>query len=267
MTIFRFKVLLVILVFVFIFTPRTSSANPEVISNPEHVRYEGSGGLILPESINSATRKQVAECRGCSWKMTPACIPGADTYCDALIRSCPGLLDHVRTWFRPLGGDWIETGLMCLSSTEIPTVAEVDREVRSSFEQYVPDLTPQCWPQQRVITQIPLVCSSGQTAQVHRWRHDVAGSAVTVSALPKWVWNFNGTSLITNQPGGKYPDSSVAFTFERHGRAEIGVQSVWSGTFTVGDLGPFEIREDLRQHRGWSIDVGEARGRLIRPTA
>lgn len=240
-------------------------ATPDVIGNPEYVRYEGSGGLILPESIDAATRKQVADCRGCSWKMTPACIPGLDTYCDALIRSCPGLLDHVRTWFRPLGGDWVETGLMCLSSAGIPTVAGIDREVRSNFEQYVPILDPRCWPQQRVVTQIPLVCESGQSSQVHRWSHNVAGSTVSISAQPKWVWNFNGRSWITDQPGGKYPDQSVTFTFQRHGRAEIGVQSVWTGTFTVGNLGPFEIREDLRQYRGWTLDVGEARGRLIRP--
>lgn len=267
MGIFRFTLLLASFVLIISLPPTSLSATPDVIGNPEYVRYEGSGGLILPESIDATTRRQVADCRGCSWRMTPACIPGAETYCDALIRACPGLLDHVRTWFRPLGGDWVETGLMCLSSTGIPTVAGIDRAVQSNFEQYVPSLQPQCWPQQRVITQIPLVCTSGQAAQGHSWTHDVAGSTVSISARPKWVWNFNGRSLITDQPGGKYPDDSVTHTFRNHGPAEIGVQSIWSGTFTVGNLGPFEIREELRQYRGWTIDVGEGRGRLIGPNA
>lgn len=245
--------------------PNAAVAEPEVIGNQELVRYEGSGGLILPESIDSATRRLVSECRGCSWKMTPACIPGPGNYCDALIRSCPGLIDHVRTWFRPEGGDWVETGLICLTSYRITTVAEADQAVRSSFEQYVPELRPQCWPRRGIVAQIPVICSSGQSNNVHTWRHGLAGRDVVVSAQPRWLWDFSGTRVNSALPGGPYPDFSVSHTFETHGVADVRVESVWTGTFMVGDLGPFEVREDLRQHKAWRVDVGEARGRLVRP--
>ena len=258
---------LVVLALASVHTAQGVSANPEVVGNQEQVRYEGTGGLILPESVDHSTRRMVSECLGCSWKMTPACIPGPGNYCDAAIRACPSLIDHVRTWFRPVGGEWVETGLICLSTQHISTVTNIGREITSHFEQYVPELKPRCWPHQRVVTQIPIICESGQSSEVHNWNHHVAGYAIRVSSKPHWVWNFAGVRLVTDQPGDRYPDASVSHTFTRHGSASMSVQSVWSGTYSVGDLGPFEIREDLRQFKGWDIDVGEARSRLVRPSA
>lgn len=239
------------------------SANPEVIGNPQEIRYEGSGGLILPASVNNAERSRIARCRDCAWKMTPACVPGPNNYCDALIRSCPGLIDHVRTWFRPHGGEWVETGLICLTNYHITTVADVERHILGSFHQYVPPLKPRCWPGQGVVVHLPYICESGQKSEIHGWSHSIPGHELHVSATPHWRWNFDGFRYQTTSPGGPFPNLSVSHTFEHHGEKFASVVSRWHGSFVVGDLGPFPIEQQLEQTRSWNVTVGEARARLI----
>jgi hypothetical protein len=243
----------------------SSTANPQVIGNPNDIRYEGSGGLILPPSVSSEDRTRVANCRDCGWRMTPACVPGPNNYCDAVIRSCPGLIDHVRTWFRPTNGDWVETGLICLTTYRIATVADIDRSIFDSFHQYVPALEPKCWPAERAIVQLPYVCASGQQSHTQRWKHSVAGHEIEVSAAPYWTWNFHGSRIRTTHSGGPFPDLSVSHIFTSHGDKSLQVETLWEGSFTVAGLGPFPIEEDLRQSRSWKVPVGEVRARLTTP--
>jgi hypothetical protein len=259
-------ILLSIQVFNVLVLPVAASARPDVTANPEQVRFEGAGGLILPGSVDSQTRNTVARCRDCSWKMTPACIPGPDNYCDALIRACPGLIDHVRTWFRPSGGDWIETGLVCLASSQIATVSLADQLIAQEFTRYIPDLVPRCWPETGVVTNLPYLCTSGQRSGIHQWSHELAGFGVNISATPRWVWAFSHTPLITAASGGPYPDTSVSHVFTRSGIHEFPITAVWHGAFTVDGLGPFEIQSDLRQGVQWQVSVGEARSKLMNET-
>lgn len=241
---------------------KPASANPHVVGNPQEIRYEGSGGLILPPSVSIDDRNRVASCRDCAWKMTPVCIPGQQDYCDAGIRSCPGLIDHVRTWFRPNNGDWVETGWICLTTSSVTTVEGIERYLVENFHQYVPPLVPRCWPARGAIVRLPIVCESGQRPDLQVWSHTVAGHPVEVSASPQWVWDFHGSSLRTDNPGGPFPDWSVSHTFILSGEKDLLVNSLWRGSFTVGGLGPFAIDQQLKQTRTWTIPVGEARARL-----
>ena len=245
--------------------PLTTSvaASPQVIGNPDEIRYEGKGGLILPPSVSRDDRNRVAGCRDCSWKMTPACVPGPNNYCDAAVRSCPGLIDHVRTWFRPPNGDWTETGLICLTTYRFTTVEAIDRFISEHFHQYLPPLEPRCWPARNVIVQMPYVCASGQGQGIQSWTHSVGSENVNVMAIPHWVWNFNGSRLQTTSPGGPFPNLSVSHTFVDHGNKLVGVESRWEGSFTVGELGPFDIETRLSQSRSWVVPAGEARARLM----
>ena len=250
-----------------LFTLSPVIANPEVIANSEQVRFEGTGGLILPGKVKSDTRNMVANCRDCAWKMTPVCIPSQEGYCDALTRSCPGLIDHVMTWFRPSGGEWIQTGNICLTSNRIATINGAEQQIAEDFTRYVPDLVPQCWPESGVITNLPYICASGQPGGVHRWSHEIAGFEVSISATPTWVWGFGSSTLVTKQPGGPYPDLSVSHVFTRVGVHEFPISTVWRGEFTVDGLGPFAIESDLRQRVQWQVNVGQARARLIELTS
>ena len=119
-------------------------ANPDVVADQEQVRYQGSGGLILPATVDTDTRNELIRCRGCGWKLTAACVPGPNKYCDAAIRGCPGLIDHVRVWFRPEGGDWREVDRICLTHYEVSTVAGVEKRIAENFTRYVPDQAARC---------------------------------------------------------------------------------------------------------------------------
>ena len=245
--------------------PAVSGA--EVVGNPELIRYEGSGGLVLPPSVDRVTRNEVAQCRGCSWKITSACVPDAENYCDAAIRGCPGLIDHVRTWFRPAGGQWRETGLICLSSNTVTTLVGIEGLIAESFYQYVPELNPRCWPESGPVVNIPLLCGSGQAGGTQEWSQTVSGFAIAINAEPQWAWNFEREYRTSDLPGGPYPDMSVTHTFHTSGTKHVVVEARWSGIFSIDGLGPFPIERDLRQVKGFEVEIGQAHARLTRPNA
>jgi hypothetical protein len=241
------------------------SASPDVFANPEQIRYEGSGGLVLPASVDTSIRNEVVHCRGCGWKLTAACIPGPDNYCDAAIRGCPGLLDHMRVWFQPAGGDWKEVDRICLTHYEVTTVADIERRAIESFERYVPKQDPRCWPEKNAVTNLPLLCGAGQSTQAVSWSIPVAGFSVGITTTPSWHWDFAGSSLRTNQSGGPYPDRAISHTFRKAGHKEIGLRTKWSGNIRIDSLDQVEIAADLLQNARLTVTIGQALARLRCP--
>lgn len=238
-------------------------ANPDISANQDLIRYEGTGGLILPPSFDHSTRTMVASCPGCAWKITPVCIPGSESYCDALVRSCPGLIDHVRTWFRPAGGEWIETGTMCLTGAGVQTVETLGRKISENFAHDIPPQVVRCWPENGAVTQLPILCTSGQPSGELHWRELLTGMKVDLAATPQWFWDFHGVTYSTTSPGGPFPDTSVSHSFDTKGEKRVALTSMWSGSFLVDDLGPFPLNPSLRQTTEIIVHIGEARARLI----
>jgi len=242
-------------------------ANPDVVADQEQVRYQGSGGLILPPSVDTGTRNEVMRCRGCGWKLTAACVPGPDKYCDAAIRGCPGLIDHVRVWFRPEGGDWREVDRICLTHYEVSTVTGFEKRIAENFTRYVPDQAARCWPAQGAVTHLPLICESGQSAAQVNWSVPIAGFTVEIKAAPSWRWDFLGRVLYTGQRGGPYPNTAISHAFPTAGRKIIGVTTRWSAEFTVDGLEPVAIEGDLLQRATFGVTIGQAKARLRCPGA
>lgn len=243
----------------------TVMANPDVFANPEQVRYEGSGGLVLPASVDSGTRNEVIRCRGCGWKLTVACVPGPDNYCDAGIRACPGLIDHMRVWFKPLYGDWKEVDRICLTNYEVTTVNGLEQRISENFARYVPQQLARCWPRQGAITNIPLICQSGQVADAVSWRIPVAGFTVAISTTPSWTWNFDGSHYFSRSAGGSFPNMDISHTFSTAGPKNVSVTTRWSGIFSIDSLDPMPIERELIQGSSIPITVGEAKARLRCP--
>jgi hypothetical protein len=246
------------------FTPGVL-ANPDVFANPEHVRYEGSGGLILPASVDSSTRNEVIRCRGCAWKLTAACVPGPENYCDAGIRGCPGLIDHMRVWFRPLSGEWNEVDRICLTNYEVTTVNDVENRVAENFERYVPEQIARCWPAEGAITNLPLICQSGQRPDALSWRIPVSGFIVSITTAPTWTWDFHGTALSTRKAGGPFPNREVSHIFSTSGVKSINVVTRWTGFFSIDSLESAAIERDLIQRSSIMVTVGQAKARLHCP--
>ncbi len=243
------------------------SANPDVFANQEQVRYEGSGGLILPSSVNSVTRNEVIRCRGCEWKLTAACVPGPNTYCDAGIRGCPGLIDHLRVWFKPTDGSWREIDRICLTNYEVTTVTSLENRIVENFARYVPEQTPRCWPAQGAVANLPLICQSGQRREAVSWTVPVAGFTIEITTQPSWTWDFDGSILTTRHTGAPYPHPTISHVFARSGIKTIALTTRWSGAFTVDSLESVAIERDLRQYTSFGATIGQAKARLRCPGA
>lgn len=242
-------------------------ASPDVFANPEQVRYEGSGGLVLPASVDSDTRNEVVRCRGCGWKLTVACVPGPDNYCDAGIRACPGLIDHMRVWFSPLNDAWKEVGRICLTNYEVTTAQDLESSISESFARYVPEQAARCWPGQGAITGLPLICQSGQVPQAVSWRIPIAGFTVAISTTPSWTWNFDGTRYFSRSTGGPFPNTEISHTFSTVGRKDVSVTTRWSGVFSIDSLESVPIERELIQGSSIPVSIGEAKARLRCPGA
>jgi hypothetical protein len=235
--------------------------------------YVGTGGLILPGSVDRDTRVQVASCAGCRWRLaTPCEVPGpgnafdGQATCLSVVRGCPGgrLL---RSWFQADGQGWREIGLVCVPPSGPVTVADVGRAARARFEQGIPALEPRFQPTQGILTQVPVVFDSGQQAGERTWRLGLLGRDVTLSATPSWSWQFgDGAGQDTSDPGGRYPHMGVAHTYRRAGDFRVACTATWSGTFVVDGLGPFPVAEPVTQNEVRWIEVGEGRA-LLAPGA
>lgn len=240
-----------------------------VHGDDERDAYVGTGGLILPPSMDSDTRREVASCPGCRWRLSTPCeVPDAgiafdgQRTCLSVVRGCPGgrLL---RSWFRGDGQPWRELGLICVPPGGPVTVAQVGRAVRGSFERGIPVLRPRFQPTHGVLTQVPVVLDSGQPAGVRTWRLGLLGRDVTLSATPRWSWQFgDGSGQDTSDPGGRYPHLGVAHVYRRAGEYRVSCTTTWSGAFVVDGLGPFPVTEPVRQTEVRRIDVGEGRALL-----
>lgn len=241
------------------------SAYPDVLANPDHVRYEGSGGLVLPGSVNSGTRNEVIRCRGCSWKLTVACVPGPENYCDAGIRACPGLIDHMRVWFKPLSGEWKEVDRICLTNYEVTTVRDLENSIAEEFERYVPEQVARCWPVQGAITNLPLICQSGQRPDALSWAIPISGFTVLITTTPSWTWNFHGLSHFTRNAGGPFPNRDISHTFPTAGAKTIKVLTRWNGHFSVDSLEAVPIERELVQGTSIAVTIGQAKARLDCP--
>ncbi len=242
-----------------------SMANPDVFANPEQVRYEGSGGLVLPDTVDSSTRNEVIGCRGCAWKLTVACVPGPENYCDAGIRACPGLIDHMRVWFKPVYGDWQEVDRICLTNYEVTTVADLERAMSESFARYVPEQAVLCWPNHGAITNLPLICESGQSSKVVMWQIPIAGFDVAISTTPSWTWDFDGSPFFSRKAGGSYPNLDISHTFPTPGRKVISLTTRWNGAFRIDSLDSVPIEGELIQGSSIHVTIGQAKARLRCP--
>jgi hypothetical protein len=256
--------------------PLDAARAADVHGDNEADRYVGTGALLLPRSVGSGTRREVAECASCEWRMTTPCIassagvafPG-QSVCDTPIgglRGCPGVSERLRVWFRPSDGTWRLIGLVCIQASGPVTIADLGARARERFASDLPPLVLAAQPAQGVLAQIPVVFASGQPGEPMAASYPILGETVTVRAQPTWTWQFgDGATLATSDPGGTYPHLAVAHAYRRSGDFSVAVNTSWAAQFTVDDLGPFPIPEPVTQDRGIRVRVGEGRAVLAVP--
>jgi hypothetical protein len=235
-------------------------------------QFVGTGGLLLPGSVDSRTRTEVADCDGCSWRLSTPCIESAmgnpfdgEPACMSVVRGCPAMQRLLRAWFRPAAQRWREVGLVCVGSSGPVTVEQLGHRVRERFVEGIPASTPGFQPHVGVVAQLPVAFDSGRrSADVER-TYRVLGEVVRLMATPRWRWEFgDGASLDTDDPGGAYPHLEVGHVYRTAGTRTVLLQTTWTARFTVDGLGPFVVPEEVEQVTRLRIDVGEGRALLTR---
>lgn len=249
-------------------TERSANRTAGIAADDEQDAFVGTGGLLLPASVDSATRREVAGCPNCQWRVTSPCVEqplgnafDGQSACLSVTRGCQvGSLR--RTWFRPEARPWRDLGLVCLRDDPV-TVESIGGRVQQELVHRLPVLAVRMLPRSGVVTGIATAFSSGQSDGRQRFSWRIAGSEVSVVAEPSWSWRFpDGEVTVTSDPGTVSPAGPVRHVFRRSGSAPVACVSRWAGEYWVDGLGPFPIPGAVHQEMTVRVAVGEGRALL-----
>jgi len=224
-------------------TPGCVDVTPDI----KDAAFVGTGGLLIPADSFTGTasdRSDAATCPDCEWALVPVCKRGGPgtVGCGPAATSCPaGSRRMVVLLLRPPSTVWSNVGSMCVSGGPL-TVDDVAQRLSDVVIEQVPDLRPSFQPPGGTVVNLPTVFASGQPRGLGTRTFSLVGFAVVLDARATWRWDFgDGQTLVTDEPGGAWPNVSVAHTYTRAGRLLARVTSEWQGWFTVDGLGPFPV--------------------------
>lgn len=240
-----------------------AAASTLVIGDDDRDAYVGTGGLVLPRgSAAEPVRRSVAECPGCRWRLRPACDDGSGG-CGSVARGCPGGARHLRTWHSRDGGrTWTDLGLACYPPSGPVTVAAVGEALTAEVVREVPPSTISAMPARGAVPHLPVVFAANQPARL-RLSMEVLGRMIEVNPAARWHWSFgDGGTLVTDLPGGRFPDRSVAHAYRSAGRYDVVLETTWAATYVVDGLGPFPVAP-IRQRATAVVEVRPALGVLV----
>ena len=239
----------------------------DVIGDDERDVYTGTGGLLLPDSVGTATQVRVASCRECRWRLTEPCAmnPDGRVICLGVVRGCPQGRRLLVAWFSTDGGaTWENLGAVCIPPSGPTTVADVGTEVLDEFTAGLPGVSISHQPATGVVTQASTIFESGQPDRLPPIVVEVAGRTVVLEPIAHWTWDFgDGSGLDTDVSGSRYPDLRVSHVYRKAGRHRVHLTTTWSATFTIDDLGPFTVGQTITQEQRRVVAVGQARAVLV----
>ncbi|MFM8352428.1 MAG: PKD domain-containing protein [Actinomycetales bacterium] len=236
----------------------------DVIGDDDRDRYVGTGGLVLPGSVDDDTRVRVAGCRDCRWRLDDPCAEEGSA-CTSVVRGCPRGQRLLRAWIsEDRGLTWVDLGVVCIPPTGVVTVAQIDEAIQESFEAELPPTSIRFQPATGILPYLPVVFQSGQPKQLAPIVSTIADRVVVLSPVAEWSWQFgDGTRLTSDKPGAPYPDFSISHTYGRDGRFPVALTTTWRATFTIDDLGPFTVSHVVTQQERTSVSVGQGRAVLV----
>lgn len=241
----------------------------DVIGDDAADAYAGSGGLLLPATVDDRDRERAATCQDCQWRLVSPCVAnmtaGEQVYCQLAAVGCPRGAFRLRAWLREgAQAGWRDLGLVCVPSGGPVTVARVERELTERFERRLPETGIAATPPRGVLPYLPVVFDSGQPSVVPATTHQILGREVVLDPHPTWHWEFgDGATMTTDVPGSRYPDLAVSHAYRSGGTMLVRVTTVWTARFTVDGLGPFTVSDPVRQTAQMRIEVGQARAVLV----
>jgi hypothetical protein len=142
---------------------------------------------------------------------------------------------------RPPETTWSVVGSYCVSGSPL-TVDDVGRRLSDVVLERVPPLVPSSQPPGGTVVNLPALFAAGQPARLDTRTFTLVGFTVVLDARATWRWDFgDGTTVVTEEPGGAWPNRAVSHTYARPGPVMVRVTSQWQGWFTVDGLGPFPV--------------------------
>lgn len=243
----------------------SAHADVDVIGDDGKDMFVGSGALLLPGSMYSDGRGQAATCSGCQWKAVLECDLTTASSCRGPARLCGVDGAWLRIWMAPPGGAWQDFGAACFGSGGPVRRDVAEAEIRDLIWRSVPPLRPAAQPSSGVLTQLPVVFTTGQTAGPQSSEHVILGLPLELTIVPSWAWDFgDGAGLTTHRAGTPWPDAEVSHRYDRAGTADARVVARWKASYVVSGIGPLEVAEPVTQEAQVTVPVGEGRAVLVR---
>ena len=161
----------------------------------------------------------------------------------------------------------MEVGTFCDDPTVALQPAMLVPGVRDRFLRLVPQLRPSVQPPGGSLVNLPVVLASGQPRTIGRHRFVLAGRTVLLEADAWWTWDLgDGHRLLTHEPGGRWPNTSVTHAYGRSGRYAVRVTTSWQARFWVDGAGPFVVTGvPVTQQRVVVVAVRAACAVLVAP--
>jgi hypothetical protein len=255
-----------------------------IVCPPEEPTTEGDQGTgsVVTEGVqfpgvsaDSALGKATAahaNCSGCEWVISPACMANAAGDSAACVGATIACAEadaiQYRVYFRPSAtAAWQLIDSICLGPTERPaSVADVGELVRERVVTLLPDAEPSFQPRDGGIVNLPTIFAAGEPGTIEPAPFDVLGFTVEVTATARWEWTFEpGTTQEFTVAGGAYPDDSVSHTYARPGGRNVTVTTYWAAEFTVDGQGPFAVPgPEISKTAGpIAVPVREASSQLV----
>jgi len=178
--------------------------------------------------------------------LAPSCRiadPFSSDLCLGATVSCPEGLVRFDIHLRRGGESRFRlVGETCLGGGGLQTPESIGAALRDQFIEHLPDANPSYQPPDGAIVNLATIFDSGQPKNIGEKSFDLLGFDVVVTAEATWRWRFDvGVEEEFAEPGGKYPDKSVTYTYTTTGTREVTVTTTWGGQFTVDGFGPFQI--------------------------
>ncbi|MDP4689149.1 MAG: hypothetical protein NWR17_05035 [Candidatus Nanopelagicales bacterium] len=256
--------LLVVPIGVSSFGTDPAHAAVDVIGDDEQDAFVGSGSLLLPPQIATDWRRSAASCPGCRWRSVVQCEMTTAGSCRGPARLCGVDGFWLRVYLTGPDGVERDLGAACFGPSGPVRRDVAEALMADEVRALVPPLRTWRQPAGQVLPHLPVVFGVTQSESALQRRFDLIDLPIELTASPRWIWDFGGTTLHTVSAGRPWPDQTIDRTFRRSGDVRVAVKAVWAATYTVAGVGPLEVVEPVTQDADVTVPVGQARAVLVR---
>lgn len=229
--------------------------------------WSGTGSVLVPGAGHvSAHGGGQGGCDGCRWLVLPACGGPVGIFCGAVANAICGPRAN---WFDTLFAasqreELAVVATSCIGPDQRPVSrAELDREVNQHVQAHAPRLVPRSQPAGHPLTQLPTIFATGQP-RTFAQTDSILGFELRLVARARWHWRWgDGSTSDTREPGGSWPNMSLAHTYRQAGSMRATVTTSWDARYSVGGGDLLEVSgRPVSQTAQISLRVTQARAVL-----